>query len=164
MQNFLNFRHGIIRGGKSYLPMGGGRISFVDVRDIAAVAAETLEEHGHAGKEYDVTGSEALSYADTAEKLSFVLGKPAAYVDVPPKAARNSMLEAGIPEWTADGLLELYASWKFNTASEIATPCRGPRKKTPSLSWSSRATMSRGSDAMAAIVSVKSWMRSTLIT
>ena len=70
MQNFLTFRHSIIHEGKFYLPMGGGRISFVDVRDIAVVAAEVLEENGHAGKEYDVTGGEALSYADAAEKLS----------------------------------------------------------------------------------------------
>ena len=131
MQNFLNFRDSIIHEGKFYLPMGDGRISFVDVRDIALVAAETLEEHGHAGKEYDVTGGEALSYADTAGKLSFVLGKPVAYVDVPPEAARKGLLEAGIPEWTADGLLELYASWKFNSASEIADTVPRIAKKDP---------------------------------
>ncbi len=131
MQNFLTFRHSIIHEGKFYLPMGGGRISFVDVRDIAVVAAEVLEENGHAGKEYDVTGGEALSYADAAEKLSAALGTPVAYVDVPPEAARKGLLEAGVPEWTADGLLELYASWKFNTASEIADTVPRVAKKNP---------------------------------
>ena len=131
MQNFLSFRESIIHEGKFYLPMGGGRISFVDVRDIAVVAGEVLEEHGHVGKEYDVTGGEALSYADAAEKLSFVLGKPVAYVDVPPEAARKGMLEAGIPAWTADGLLELYAGWKFDTGSEISDTIHRIAKKDP---------------------------------
>ncbi len=131
MQNFLNFRESIIHQGKIYAPMGDGRISFVDVRDIAAVAAEVLEEHGHAGKEYEVTGGEALSYADVAEQLSFVLGKPVEYDDVPPETTRKALIDAGLPEWNADGILELYASWKFNSHIEIADTVPKIARKDP---------------------------------
>jgi uncharacterized protein YbjT (DUF2867 family) len=130
MQNFLNYRESIIRRGEFYAPMGDGRISLVDVRDLAAVAAEVLEEYGHENKVYDVTGPESLTYADAAERLTYALGKPVTYVDVPPEAARDSMLQNGMSPWLVDGILELYALWKFNT-SEIADTVPTIAKKDP---------------------------------
>ena len=61
----------------------------VDTRDVAAVAAVVLSEPGHAGADYDVTGPEALSYADVAAKLSGALGRQVSYADVPDDAARR---------------------------------------------------------------------------
>lgn len=83
----------------------------MDVRDIAAVAVKLLTEAGHEGKIYEITGPESLSYADIAAKLSRVLGKPVRYVDVPPDAARQSMLQAGMPAWNADAVTELYGAF-----------------------------------------------------
>lgn len=51
----------------------------VDTRDVAAVAAAVLTEPGHAGAAYDVTGPEALSYGDVADKLTTTLGRPVSY-------------------------------------------------------------------------------------
>jgi uncharacterized protein YbjT (DUF2867 family) len=48
--------------GSFYVNAGQARISMVDTRDVAAVAAVALTEPGHAGACYDVTGPEALSY------------------------------------------------------------------------------------------------------
>jgi len=42
-----------------------------------------------------------------AETLSKVLGKEVKYVDVPPEAAKEAMLGMGMPEWIADGIIEL---------------------------------------------------------
>ena len=56
--------------GTFYVDAGEARISMVDTRDVAAVAAVALTEPGHAGAHYDVTGPEALSYADVAAKLT----------------------------------------------------------------------------------------------
>ena len=56
--------------GNFYVDAGQARISMVDTRDVAAVAAAALCDPGHAGADYDVTGPEALSYADVAAKLS----------------------------------------------------------------------------------------------
>src|SRR6267378_6170954 len=54
MQNFITYFPP--RNGTIYLPCGNGKASFVDVRDIAAVAAEALTSDGHEGKTYTPTG------------------------------------------------------------------------------------------------------------
>lgn len=59
MQGLLNFRSTISSEGAFYAPAGDAKVSIVDVRDIASVAARALTEWGHAGKTYDITGPEA---------------------------------------------------------------------------------------------------------
>jgi uncharacterized protein YbjT (DUF2867 family) len=49
--------------------MGNARTSFIDVRDVAAVATRTLTSPGHAGKTYELNGPEALTYGEVAEKI-----------------------------------------------------------------------------------------------
>jgi uncharacterized protein YbjT (DUF2867 family) len=61
--------------GNFYANAGDARISMVDTRDVAAVAATVLTTAGHEGQTYDVTGPEALSYEDVAAKLSQVKGR-----------------------------------------------------------------------------------------
>lgn len=107
MQNFINYfppRDGVI-----YLPWGEGKASFVDARDIGAVAAEILTDDGHVGSTYDLTGPEALGIADVARILSTGASREIRYIDVPEAAARDAMLQAHIPEWQVDALLELHA-------------------------------------------------------
>jgi uncharacterized protein YbjT (DUF2867 family) len=48
MQNFITYFPP--RGGVIYLPRGNGKASFVDTRDIAAIAAQVLTTDGHEGK------------------------------------------------------------------------------------------------------------------
>lgn len=49
---------------------GPGRASFVDTRDIAAVAVTALRQDGHDGQAYTITGPEALSFAEVAAHIS----------------------------------------------------------------------------------------------
>jgi uncharacterized protein YbjT (DUF2867 family) len=109
MQNMLMMAGSIKAEGAFHAPTGPGKMGMVDVRDIAAVALRTLTENGHAGKTYTLTGAEALSHAEAAEKLSRATGQPVKHVNVSPADFRNAMLGAGMPEWFADGLNELYA-------------------------------------------------------
>jgi len=62
-----------------FVPAGRGKTSFIDVRDIAAVAALTLTQDGHVNKAYNLTGSEALDYYQVAEIFTEVLGRPIRY-------------------------------------------------------------------------------------
>src|ERR671933_2406486 len=64
MQNFVTFYSNFIKTqGALYVPAGDAKVSFVDVRDIAAVAAKVLlskssdknSESKHIGKAYDIT-------------------------------------------------------------------------------------------------------------
>jgi uncharacterized protein YbjT (DUF2867 family) len=64
MQNFVNFY--LCKNQSSiYLPAGDGKVSVVDVRDIAAVAVQALTNNKndiHSGKAYTITGPESISY------------------------------------------------------------------------------------------------------
>ncbi len=98
--------------GTLYVDAGDARISMVDARDVAAVAAVALTEPGHAGAHYDVTGPEALSYHDVAVKLTAALGRPVSYVSAPDSAVRQALQGAGLSPWFADALVGLYQDYR----------------------------------------------------
>lgn len=80
MQN-LNTTHRLeIRDrNEIFLPVGNAKTSFLDVRDIGAVAALALTENGYENKAYDLTGAEALDYYQVAELFSKELGRGITY-------------------------------------------------------------------------------------
>jgi uncharacterized protein YbjT (DUF2867 family) len=119
MQNFMNYF--LPHDGTIYLPWGNGKASFVDTRDIAAVAAEALTSSEHEGKTYTLTGPAALGIAEVASILSEVAGREINYIDVPESAARDGMLQAGLPRWQVDALMELHAANKQNRWSTVTS-------------------------------------------
>jgi uncharacterized protein YbjT (DUF2867 family) len=127
-QNMLWSAGSIRERGEFYLPLRDARLSLVDVRDIASVAMAVLTEAGHEGKTYEITGPESLSFVDVAATLSKVLGKPVRYVDVPPEAAKQAMLAAGMPEWNAAAVTELYgafATGRYGRTTDIVQRITG---------------------------------------
>ena len=99
--------------GAFYSSMGNARVSSLDVRDIAVVAAKALTGAEHRGKTYELNGPEALTYAELAEKISRQAERPVKYVDIPLEAQRKAMLDQGMPAWQVDALVDLqeyYAS------------------------------------------------------
>jgi NAD(P)H dehydrogenase (quinone) len=69
-------------------PAGEGRAAWVTRDDIADVAAAVLTGSGHEGRTYDVTGPEALTMAETAERLSAVIKRRIIYQPQTPEEAR----------------------------------------------------------------------------
>ncbi len=106
MQNFLMSAQPVAEQGVLYGMTGEGRISYIDTRDIAAVAAQVLTSPGHQGTSYTLTGPEALSAAEVAERLSAAIGRQVRYVDVGPDAFRQALADAGLPGWLVDALIE----------------------------------------------------------
>ena len=98
--------------GTFYVNAGQARISMVDTRDVAAVAAVVLTEPGHTGARYNVTGPEALSYTDVAAKLTAAMGRPIGSVDAPDEAVRQALLGVGLGEWFANALVGLYQDYR----------------------------------------------------
>jgi uncharacterized protein YbjT (DUF2867 family) len=98
--------------GTFYVNAGEARISMVDTRDVAAVAALALTEPGHTGAHYDITGPEALSYTDVAAKLTSAMGHRVTYAGAPDDAARQALLGAGLDEWFANALVGLYQDYR----------------------------------------------------
>ena len=80
MQNLSGTHRAEIRErGELYVPVGRGKTSFLDVRDIGAVAAAALTQAGHDNTAYDLTGPAALDYYEVAAIFSQVLGRPIVY-------------------------------------------------------------------------------------
>ena len=107
-QNVLAFFAPSIRTqGVFYSSMQNARNSFIDVRDIAAIAAKALAGGEHSGKIYELNGPEAINYAELAAKISKVAGREVRYVDIPMEAQRKAMQEQNMPEWLITALLDL---------------------------------------------------------
>jgi uncharacterized protein YbjT (DUF2867 family) len=121
MQNTINYYLPTIRSeGTIYLSTKDSKVSAVDVRDIAAVAVKALTTPGHENKTYDLTGPEALTHEQVAQKLSAAAGKQIKYVDIPPAAYKEGAVAAGIPDWYADALLDLYAFYVAGGAQRVS--------------------------------------------
>jgi uncharacterized protein YbjT (DUF2867 family) len=121
MQGLLGFRPSIVAEGRFYAAAGDAKISAVDVRDIAAVAAAALTESGHEGRTYDITGPEALTHGEMAEYFSQALERRVEFVDIPPDVMRQALIGFGFPTWQADGLIEDYAHYRRGEASAVAS-------------------------------------------
>lgn len=132
MQNFVNYDGETIRSqGAIYGASGDGKVALVDVRDIAAVAVKSLTEPGHEGKTYNLTGPEALSHAQAAEKISKATGKKISYVDLTPDQLKQGMAGAGVPEGYADALLDLHAFYKRGEGSAQANDVKRVTGREP---------------------------------
>lgn len=131
MQGVLNFKPTITAQNAFYAAAGEGKVSVVDVRDIAEVAFAALTESGHEGKSYDITGPQALTHAEMAAYLSTALSRQVAFVDVPPEAMREALLGIGFPVWQADGLLEEYALWSQDAAAIVTSDVENVTGKAP---------------------------------
>ena len=130
-QNFLGNAASIQARSAFHAPAGEMKFSAVDARDIAAVAAHVLTEDGHQWQRYTITGPEALSHAEIAERFSQVLGRTIQYVDVPEDAAREWMLAAGIPPWTVDKVSDLYRYYRTGAAAEVTWEVERVGRKAP---------------------------------
>jgi uncharacterized protein YbjT (DUF2867 family) len=119
MQGLLAFKDTIRAQGQFFAPIGEARVSVIDVRDIAAVAAAALTEPGHDNQTYNLTGPAALTHAEMAAALAEALGHPITFTDVPPAALRGYLAQAGFPEWQAEGLLEDYAHYHRGEAAKL---------------------------------------------
>ena len=110
----------IVAKGALFLPMEDAKIASIDVGDIAEVAATILTGPGHEGKIYPLTGPEALSMAEVAEKLSAATGKRIQYINVTPDEAKRAQLAAGMPPFTADALAELFAERRKGKEAHVS--------------------------------------------
>ncbi len=122
-QNVLTYFAPSIRAQDAfYSSMGNARVSFLDVRDIAVVAASVLAGGEYSGKTYELNGPEALTYTEVAEKISKHAGRTAQYVNIAAGAQRKAMLDQGMPAWQVDALLDLqgyYTSGKGGAVDSL---------------------------------------------
>ncbi len=107
MQNFSSgpMLADIRATGAIHLPAGDAKISFIDVRDIAAVGYAALTERHHEGRAYTLTGAVAMDHHEVATVLSRVSGETISYVPIGEEDARAMLTKSGfssemIERWT----------------------------------------------------------------
>ncbi len=119
MQGLLVFAKSIREQGVFFAAAGDAKISAVDVRDNAAVAAAALTEAGHEGRTYTLTGPAALTHAEMAAVLSDAVKSPVSFVDISSEAMGDVLLEMRMPHWQVDGLIEDYAHYRRGEAAAV---------------------------------------------
>jgi len=102
-----------------FVPVADARTSFLDVRDIGAVAATVLTEDGHAGKNYDLTGSESLDYWQVSKILSETLGREIIYRNPSPIRFFIETVRRDAPIGYAFVVMGLYTSTRFGMADVV---------------------------------------------
>ena len=90
-------------------PYGAAETAPVDDRDVAAVAARTLYQDGHAGGDYVLTGPESLSQAEQVSIIGDVLGRRITFQELSPEEFR-SQTEGSWPRPVVDMLLDAWAA------------------------------------------------------
>jgi len=120
MQAYFRQVPSIIAKGALFLPMEEARIAPIDICDIAEVAATVLTGAGHEGKIYPLTGPEALSMAEVAERLSVATDKMVHYVNIAPEEATRANLATGMPRYTAEALAELFGERRRGKESQVS--------------------------------------------
>ncbi|MFI2641883.1 NAD(P)H-binding protein [Streptomyces sp. NPDC018610] len=90
-------------------PYGAAETAPVDDRDVAAVAARTLYQDGHAGGDYVLTGPESLSQAAQVEIIGNVLGRPIRFEELSPDEFRAET-EGKAPRAVVDMLLSAWGA------------------------------------------------------
>jgi uncharacterized protein YbjT (DUF2867 family) len=114
----------IAANGQFHVPMGDGRASVVDARDVAAVAVEALRKKGLPQPLYDVTGPSAISFDEIARDISEAARRPVAYVDVTPRQWKQERLAAGEPAWLVEDMLFLYNAYREGYGGAVSTTVR----------------------------------------
>ena len=91
-----------------FLAAGEGKTSFISTKDIAAVAAKVFAA-GPQGKEYNLTGPEALDHTQVATILSRTIGQEVRYHALSEDAMLQGARDQGLPEDVVQYLGALYA-------------------------------------------------------
>lgn len=120
MQNLnTTHRQEIKERNEIFVPVGKAKTSFIDVRDIGAVAALALIEDDHAGRNYDLTGGEGLDYWEVARMLSEALRREITYRDPNPIHFLMETVRRGTPFRYGLVMTGLYLSTRFGMAERI---------------------------------------------
>ncbi|GAA2961323.1 NmrA family NAD(P)-binding protein [Actinokineospora diospyrosa] len=109
-QNFNeDLFHGPLLAGRLALPAGAVPEPFIDAQDIADVAATVLTNGGHHGKTYDLSGPEALTFAEAVDIIAQAAGRPIKYEELTPTEYANELHAAGVPTEVVSILNGLFA-------------------------------------------------------
>ncbi len=123
--NFHNYWGHGVKAGVIAVPAAEGKSAFIDVRDIAASAATLLTTTTHDGKAYNLTGPQALSYAEAADIISKGIGKKVEYLPIDDATFVKNLTSAGVPADYANFLAMIFhpvrEGWTAAVTADVKT-------------------------------------------
>ena len=105
--------------GAFHLPGAEARVSLVDSRDVAAVAAEALGSDGHFGEAHTLTGPEALDHEGVAHLLSEATGRTVRYVPIDDGSMAERLRERGWHEEQVEVVLDFFRTIRSGVRSRV---------------------------------------------
>ena len=122
MQNLITAHGDALKKENDILiPAGKGKISFIDIRDIAAVAGKIFTDSSGSfiNKVLNLTGCEALDFSEVAEIMTRELGKTITYSNPKPKIFQNKMLTYGFSKEFVKVMKMIYFIVRLGRADEL---------------------------------------------
>jgi uncharacterized protein YbjT (DUF2867 family) len=96
-QNFTEAMF-VPEAGRVLAPVGCGAEPFVDVQDLAEVAASVLTSDQWANEVVEISGPVALTFDEAVGSLGEAAGQPFTYVEEPAEQYRARLRSTGVPE------------------------------------------------------------------
>ncbi len=132
MQNFNDlFRDLIISEQEITLPVNNEKTSFVDVRDVAEVAALAVSDENMRNKTFKLTGKQLLDLHVVAYLFSDALNRNINYKNISNEVFEKILKSAGWPTGTIIGTLQLCSHVKNGTTSEVSNDLEKLLKREP---------------------------------
>lgn len=119
MQNAL-FQRASIEAGIYAEPIAYGSISYVDVRDVAEVAA-AVSRGSLDDQALTLTGREAIDGERMSTLLTRATGKRVRFVSPDLENFRSSLADGKVPGWRIDALAELYTRVQAGRAPHVSS-------------------------------------------
>jgi uncharacterized protein YbjT (DUF2867 family) len=110
MQNFSeDYMLDHVLSGEIRLPAGDVPTPFLDIDDLADIAAEALTDDRHVGQLYELTGTRSLTMAEAAAEIASASGREVRYVPVTLEQHAAEAAEHGVPPEFVEFLTYLFA-------------------------------------------------------
>ena len=110
--------------GTIYSNTENGRVSFIDVADIASAARAALTAPAPLNAAFTLTGDEALAYDRVAELIGEACGRPITHTKISMDAMAERLMRRGLPEQTARLLAGGYAYIAMGGAAQTTDTVR----------------------------------------
>lgn len=110
-QNFdEDLFHAPLLAGELALPAGGTPEPFIDIEDVADVAAAVLTEPGrHRGQIYELSGPDPLTFAEAVDMISAASGRLITYKQITADEYTALLVEQGVGESDAQHVADMFA-------------------------------------------------------
>jgi uncharacterized protein YbjT (DUF2867 family) len=122
---------GTIKGQNGiFVSAADGKTSFISVRDIAASVVAALQTP-MLGREFDLTGPEALDHAEVAKVIADVSGRPVVYHALTEEQMIAGLRAHGMPDSAISYLAVLYSVVRAGYAAGITSDVETITRRKP---------------------------------